>query len=710
MTAAAQPSDPRYLRRNLPHLASARAAVRTAWSAGLRPDPDLSPADWAQQHRIVAEGTSARPGRWRNDRARYLEHVMNWASPTHPCERGVLMKGVQIGASAAAENILGWIIDVMPCPAMVVHPTREAALDWNAEKFDPMIEATPRLRKKVSEVVSRGNAGSTMRRKRFPGGSIVLTGANSAAGLRQKSIRILIRDDFDEWPFDVGGQGDPARMAEARLTSFRRAGLAKIIDISTPTNEATSRIWKGWKSGTQGEIEVPCPHCGAYQTLDWGSEDEPTKPLHWRFDPEPPHRARYVCRHCGGEIFQHHLTAMMRDHRLVERQPDPGRHPSLRVNSFYSEFDSWDAIVRRYLEVKDDLEELKTFVNLSLGLPYRAASDVPRVLTLMQRREDWPLSLVPEAVLILVLGADVQLDGIFYEVTGWARDRQSWSIEYGFIDGDTSIEGAGAWPKLDALLRRRWRDVLGNDRPLDAAAIDARYNTEAVIAFTKRRPGVYPVRGEYGPKVPAWSGRLVAREFTVRGRRRRSGSKSYPVGTWALKERHFGALRLQRDDGASGWPAGYCHFGAHHDEDFFEQITAELFVRTKDRKTGRIRVDWHQSGPNHFLDCRIYAMAMAEKCGLTRNNEADWERISRRWARAASPPQPDLFETAPQPAAVTTTAVPEKGEKSPEAAVNRPVAALHTPPLAAESLPEAPPPASPHRDDWLDRVGDGWLR
>lgn len=642
-------------------MASARRTVRRAWANGLRPDPDLKPSQWAQEHRIVAEGTSNKPGKWLNRRAPYLVPVMDWMSPNDPCERGVLMKGVQIGASAAAENVLGWIIDVMPCPVLVVHPTREAALDWNAEKFDPMIEATPRLKRKVSEVVTRGNAGSTMRRKRFPGGSIVLTGANSGAGLRQKSIRILIRDDLDEFPFDVGGQGDPARLAEARLTSFRRSGQAKILDISTPTNEATSRIWKGWVSGTQGVIEVPCPHCGAFQSLEWGTEEDPYKPAHWRFEPQAPHHARYICIHCRGEIFQHHLTAMLEDMRVVERMPLPGRHRSLRVPSFYSEFDSWDAIAHDYLEVKDDPEELKTFVNLRCGLPYRASTDVPRAATLMKRREEWPAGLVPEFVLILVLGADVQLDGIFYEVTGWSRDRQSWSIEHGFLDGETAIEGQGAWAKFDALLKRRWRDVMGNDRPLDAAAVDARYNTEAVIAFCKRRPGMYPVRGEGGPKVPAWAGRATAREFTARGRRRRSGSKSFPVGTWALKERHFGALRLVREDGAATWPPGYQHFGQHHDEDFFEQLTAEIFVRKKDRKTGRVKVDWHQTGPNHFLDCRIYAMAMAEKCGLTTNGPAEWDRLARRWVRQATEtPQGDLFEagraTAASEEAGTTAA------------------------------------------------------
>jgi len=36
----------------------------------------------------------------------------------------------------------------------------------------------------------------------LPGGSIVITGANSAKGLRQKSIKFLLCDDLDDFPGD----------------------------------------------------------------------------------------------------------------------------------------------------------------------------------------------------------------------------------------------------------------------------------------------------------------------------------------------------------------------------------------------------------------------------------------------------------------------------------------------------------------------------
>ncbi len=56
--------------------------------------------------------------------------------------------------------------------------------------------------------------------KRFPGGQLVLTGANSAVGLRSMPARWLFLDEVDAYPGDLEGEGDPVALAEARTDSF----------------------------------------------------------------------------------------------------------------------------------------------------------------------------------------------------------------------------------------------------------------------------------------------------------------------------------------------------------------------------------------------------------------------------------------------------------------------------------------------------------
>ena len=69
--------------------------------------------------------------------------------------------------------------------------------------------------------------------KEFPGGILVLTGANSAVGLRSMTARFLFLDEVDAYPGDVAGEGDPIALAEARARTF--GWRRKAFLVSTPT-------------------------------------------------------------------------------------------------------------------------------------------------------------------------------------------------------------------------------------------------------------------------------------------------------------------------------------------------------------------------------------------------------------------------------------------------------------------------------------------
>lgn len=673
------------LRKLFPNLGSARKIVRRAERRGIRRDADTKPSAWAEAYRMVAEGTGAHPGKWRNSRTPYLVEIMDCMSPSHPARRITFAKSAQIGGSELISNILGWSADVSPAPILVVHPTIEAGRDWTNEKLDPTIEATPRIKRKVAEHVIRGKGGSTLKRKRFPGGSIVITGANSAAGLRQKSIRRLFCDDLDEFPLAVGGQGDPLGMARARLISFKKTAQDKELDVSTPTIRSISRIWKQFEEGTQGRWFMPCPHCGYEQSLKWGG---PTEKFGIKFEIEIPHRAHYVCEAAGCIIENWQLDGMLSQGRWIHARQLPGRDPSYHLNALNSPFAAWDDAVKAFLDAKDDPEKLKTFVNLWLGEPWDEKGDAPKAEALMKRRSTWEYGTVPAStsvltygVLMIVLGADVQADGIYYEVLGSGRDRQTWSLDHGFIEGDTSTESGAAWRELDKIRLRTFRDQRGNDRSIEAVGIDANYLTDIVVGWCSRRIGCTPLRGADGFDVPPWLGRATVRERSERGKARRRGPKTFPVGTWQLKARFSGQLKQVKQPEDIEFPPGFAHFNQDWSEDDFEQLLSEVFVKTKDRKTGRERTGWHVVGKqNHLLDCRIYALAMLEKLGQSNKSPAEWEWLERLWLRVGEQNDlfaaPDLGDEAPAP-----TPVPD----------DEPAAATDTPP------PIAPPPRAVRR-------------
>ena len=99
-----------------------------AWRRGARPEPELTVAQWADQHRMLSSKASAEPGRWRTDRTPYLREIMDCLSLSSPIERVVFMKGAQVGATESGNNWLGCIIHHTPAPTLAVLPTVEMAI------------------------------------------------------------------------------------------------------------------------------------------------------------------------------------------------------------------------------------------------------------------------------------------------------------------------------------------------------------------------------------------------------------------------------------------------------------------------------------------------------------------------------------------------------------------------------------------------------
>ena len=172
---------------------------------------------WAEQHRVLSTRASSEPGPWRTARAPYLREIMDALSAVHPAQRVVFMKGAQTGGSEAGNNWLGYIMHHVPAPMLAVQPTVELAKRFSRQRIDPLLEETPALRERVAPARAR-DSGTTMLSEEFPGGILVLTGVNSAIGLRSMMARFLFLDEVGAYPGDV--EGDPIALAEARARNF----------------------------------------------------------------------------------------------------------------------------------------------------------------------------------------------------------------------------------------------------------------------------------------------------------------------------------------------------------------------------------------------------------------------------------------------------------------------------------------------------------
>lgn len=228
----------------------------------LRPLPNLTVSDWADRYRMLSSEASSEPGRWRTDRAPYQREIMN-AFTQPKVWKVAVMSAAQIGKSDIMNNVIGRYSHLAPAPILMIQPTIDMAQDYSKSRIAPMIRDTKVLREIFRDVKTR-ESGNTILSKLFPGGRLIMGGANSPAGLASRPIKILLADEVDRFPDSAGTEGDPVDLAAKRMTTFwdRRMGI-----FSTPTISGESRIEEEYHEGTQEEWQHECPNCHEYHLI-----------------------------------------------------------------------------------------------------------------------------------------------------------------------------------------------------------------------------------------------------------------------------------------------------------------------------------------------------------------------------------------------------------------------------------------------------------
>lgn len=559
--------------------------------AVLEPRPLLSVSEWADQHRVIPAGTSPEPDRWRTSRVPYLREIMDAVSDPS-VERVVVQAASQIGKSELLLNIIGYFVDADPSPMMLVQPSEGAALTFSKERIGPMFQATPVLADKLGDALR--DPKNAILLKLFPGGLLACAWATSAASLASRPMRVVLFDEVDRYPVSTGRDGDPVAQAEQRTANFFNR---KLVYVSTPTIDGLSPIVRLHDDSDQRRLWVPCPRCGAFQVLEWAGikykRDDGT------IDFDDVH---YVCAHCGDRIEESDRPAML---AACEWRPDnPGhRIRGYHLSALCSPWVRWRELAEQWVKVTTDRDRvgMQAFVNLRLGEPWtNEAREEVSADTLERNREDYEAEL-PDGVLVITAGVDVQDNRLEVEVVGWGLGKESWGVTYHVIVGDTSK--AGPWEQLDAFLARTWSRENGTAEPIWCTCIDSGgHRTSDVYAFSRDRLAryVFAVKGYAG------QGRPIVGKPSTSNRLR---VPVHPVGTDTTKDTLFS--RLANSDRGPG----YCHFPSApargYDTRYFQGLTAEK-PDIKMRAGRRVRY-WEQIRPrNEPLDCRVYATAALE--------------------------------------------------------------------------------------------------
>jgi phage terminase large subunit GpA-like protein len=407
----------------------------------------------------------------------------------------------------------------------------------------------------------------------------------------------------------------------ARTRTFARR---KVFMCSTPKVTGMSRIEAAFEESDQRFYWVPCPACREFQTLKFAQ-------LRW--PKGKPEKAVYVCEHCGQEIQNHQKQGMLAAGEWRPAGVGDGKTAGFHVSSLYSPVGwfSWADAAKQFDQAQKNPALLQVFINTVLGETWALRGDAPDWQRVYDRREDYRIGTVPKGGLFLTAGIDIQKDRIEAEVVAWGRGKESWSVDYQVLEGQTAE--AAVWEKLTALLETHYPTESGATLSLSRFAIDSGYATPEVYAWTRKHGGARAVviKGDARAAAPVSAPSPI--EVGPYGKRIRFGVKVWPVNGGMIKEELYRWLRLDRPtEEGDAYPPGYCHFPKYGAE-YFKQLTAEQLV-TRVVK-GYRRPEWQKTRErNEALDCRVYARAAAAVCGIDRFTDSSWLALEQRLAAA----------------------------------------------------------------------------
>ena len=581
--------------------------------AAFKPPKKLSLSEWADEFAYLSAESSAEGGRWHT--LPYQKGMMDAVTDPN-VEQITVMKSARVGYSKILNHIIAYHIHQDPCPIMVVQPTIEDAAGYSKEEIAPMCRDTKCLKGLISDAKAKDST-NTILQKQFPGGTLSLVGANSARGFRRVSRRIVLFDETDGYPLGgAGTEGDQIKLGIARTQYYWNR---KIVAGSTPTIKDFSRIERLFNQSDQRRYYVPCCHCGHMQYLRWPN-------MRWQND--DPETTCYACEECGVLIPHSKKRWMVERGEWRATQPGNGRHAGFHIWAGYSYSPNaqWSNLVEEFLLSKNDPEQLKTWINVTLGECWEDeyASKVGAE-ALMERaaKEKYEKGIPPREVLMLSLGCDVQDDRLSMSVWGIGRNEEMYLIDRKVIYGSPSRPDL--WKQMDEVLMGKYVDEDGNEMKIESAAIDTGgHYTHETYQYVRERAhlGIIGIKG-VGQKGKPPLGKPTKVDINFSGKALKKGVKLFPVGVDVIKT----TLHNRLKDSEPG--EGYLHFYPTITPDYFEELTAERQVlKYKNGYQERVWVK-KSSARNEALDEMVYSWAALEKLLQTFDRRTIFNQFER---------------------------------------------------------------------------------
>ena len=594
--------------------------------------PDLTVAEFAEKNRVLPRGTPY-PGPWNNARTPYLVEIMEALSASSPIREITVAKSAQVGATAMVENLIAYIIKAVPGPILYVTANEKLLNKWVNKRLSPLLISCGLDDGRIAaQHVMKGQrrTGNKMFSKEFPGGSLDMTTAGSAAGLRSDSIRYLIMDEVDGYPWNVDKEGDPVSIANARTKAWKKR--KKILYISTPTTTEESHIWPLYEYADRRKYNTPCPHCGTFQVMEVEySEEEAEGDICLKWETKAglldARSIYYECQSCREPIFEREKWKMVQLGRWEPTARSSSQYRrSYHVWSIASLMEDWESIVQGHIDSEDKPVKRRAFVNTFLGLPYREPGIKINHKNIRDNAGDYKEGTIPDydpGPLFLTAAIDVQVGRkrsvefgprLELEVLAHGRGYRTWSILYKVFRGEIQDPFGGAWQEMFkwaveggmVFYRSDGRAFTPEISGIDSS--DGKMEGK-VFQFCQRWRNTFPIKGfRMLKKTTGNIDELLDEErWTDSDRfreKKKTGLTTYHISTNWYKRQIYQNLNINR---VAGNPqrANFMDHPRDYGEDYYKMLTAEelrtdgTFYKPSSRR-------------NEALDLKVYNMCLGE--------------------------------------------------------------------------------------------------
>ena len=590
---------------------------------------------WVEGRRILPTSTPI-PGPWHNSVTPYGVEIQDSLAPNSGIERTVVMKCRKTGLTTIMENVIAYYIIENPSEILYATASEDLAKDWGDNKIMGVIETLGGLdliTANTSSAKSR-RSGNTSDKKEYIGGKLDIMSSQSKRARRQLDKRVLIIDEVDGVEaVTATGEGKWTEVLFGHTASW--GSKRKIALFGSPTVFETSLTYEYYLEGDCRRFLVPCPYCGEPIELRLDVDSAASFGLKAETAAGKIVGAYYLCERCGEPIRNEQKLDMYSEsprclkfpereiakcHWEPTKEPADSAYRSYHINALYSPIGMLtfaDVAKARAKAEAGDHVDMRSYVNIYGGRPYKDEGSRPKLENVIALRGDYKSGTAPKDALFLTMAVDVQAGSkkdpnnpprLEAEIMAHGLGYRSWSVLYKPFLGETDDPFAGAWASLNEwALETALQFMRADGMPLKVQIvfIDSGDQAETVYQFCGEWVNTYPIKGFGFIKAgDREKGDIPGAGNYRRWRQAKFGSNIvYEISTNYYKTLFYNRLKIERAPTEPQKP-GFCSFPYDYPEEYFAQLAGEEKRSDGSFHQVRNRVE--------ALDCRVYNLCASD--------------------------------------------------------------------------------------------------